>query len=86
MPMCLGCILAVGFNSQGSIAQMWREYEDLQLEPVMKQLIVTPKFLENIGARKITLRARVWQDEVLAAEREFERVLIKTYALDTKGR
>ena len=57
----------------------------MKLEPVFKQHIVTPEFLSAIGARKMTLRARIWQDEVEAAEREFERILVRPFTLDQKG-
>ena len=80
-----GCVLACSFNSQQAIKQLWREHEDMLLEPVFKQHIVTSDFLKAIGARKITLRARVWQDEVDAAEREFERILVRPFTLEQRG-
>ena len=67
------------------MAQLWQAHEERLLEPVLRQLIVTPQFLSSIRARKAVLRARVWRDEVDAATKEFERFVLRPFTLQSKG-
>ena len=83
--MIVGCILSLTFNSQEAMSQLWKAHEDRLLEPIFRKVIVTPKFLSNIGARKVVLRARVWRDEIEAATKEFERIILRPFKLQSKG-
>lgn len=75
--MCVsGGVLAVCFDSLVAIKDMQALFAKQQVSPMFQAIVVDKALLKTMKVRKLTLRVRLWQDEVDACVTEMTHIKI----------
>ena len=80
-----GTILAVTFDSVEDLLELWRLQEKKQLSSLFQAVLVDKAMLKALAVKTLTVRVRMWPDELEACQGELltlatenKRVAIKT--------
>ncbi|KAK7473900.1 hypothetical protein BaRGS_00034889 [Batillaria attramentaria] len=81
-----GGVLAVTFDSVTSLDDVWTMSQNRQLSALFQAIFVDKSLLKALGVRKLTVRVRMWPDEVEACREEMEKMNGKKVNIDTRPR
>lgn len=65
-----GCVLAVTCNDEAALDNLWSLHQQKRLTALFQDILVDKATLRAVGASKLTLRAKLWEDEYLACKKE----------------
>ncbi|GFS15032.1 hypothetical protein ElyMa_001439300 [Elysia marginata] len=65
-----GCVLAVTCDDEAALDRLWTLHQQKRLSALFQDILVDKLTLKAAGASKITLRAKLWEDEYLACKQE----------------
>jgi hypothetical protein len=66
--------LAVIFDSPEDLQEVWKLHEGKQLSSLFQSFLGDKAMLKALGIKKMTLRARLWEDEYKACLEETAKV------------
>ncbi|XP_076437716.1 uncharacterized protein LOC143276931 [Babylonia areolata] len=81
-----GNILAVIFNNMADLVELWKLHEGKQLSPLFQSVLVDDVMMKELGLCKLTLRVRVWQDELEECREEMGKMAKEDVRVDIKSR
>ncbi|XP_076456821.1 uncharacterized protein LOC143291090 [Babylonia areolata] len=69
-----GGILAVIFDSLEALQDLWKLHEGKQLSPLFQSMLVDKALIDSLGVRELTVRVRMWPDELEACREEMAKM------------
>ena len=81
-----GTILAVIFDSMPDLVAVWQLHEGKQLSALFQSVVVDRALLKALGVRKLTLRVRVWPDELEACREEMRKMATEAKRVSINSR
>ncbi|KAK3748093.1 hypothetical protein RRG08_018299 [Elysia crispata] len=84
-----GCVLAVTCDDEAALDRLWTLHQQKRLSALFQDILVDKATLRAVGASKMTLRAKLWEDEYLACKSELSeksaiRLKLSTFENDLK--
>ncbi|GFN99677.1 hypothetical protein PoB_002618300 [Plakobranchus ocellatus] len=81
------CVLAVTCDDEAGLQKLWELHQQKRLTPLFQDILVDKSTLKAVGASKMTLRAKMWEDEYVAcrqelAQRSALRLKLSSFAND----
>ncbi|RUS71736.1 hypothetical protein EGW08_020501 [Elysia chlorotica] len=65
-----GCVLAITCDDEEALDRLWALHKQKRLSALFQDVLVDKATLRAVGASKMTLRAKLWEDEYLACKQE----------------
>ena len=76
----------VGFDSATALDTCWKEFTADKLGPVFTRMFITPAVLKKVGAKKIQLRTRLYQDEYDKCKTEIMSNKVEHLPVEKQGK
>lgn len=79
-----GNILSVTFDTSSALEELWKQYENKALSLLFQSIFVDKSLLNALGVRKLSVRVRMWKDEIDACREEITKLKQEKIDIETR--